>query len=392
MHGRVGGPTCPLLTLEDVVTRESTSLKQSIARARLVIVHSDEIDRAGERGVGPAVFEQVLQRLRAAWKLLRDVGVRRFVFTADHGFLLIDEGARTAQSHGRKVDPKRRHVFSAVAEDHEGEVRVPLSDLGYDSTDQLIFPETTALFDTGRRPTGFVHGGNSLQERVIPVLTLVHRAAVGGTNTRYIIRATAKEAVAGMHCIETTVMAPPQGELGFGGVPEIELSLRVPEVPEVHVEPCQARGGAKIAAGSIVATVGQTFELFFRLSGPGDSKVLVEIYHQGAEADVVPCVVDGRFTVTAPRGTQEVGSRGKTTETNIIWLSNLPEGGVRRLFEHLAAHGAVTEGEASAMLGGPRELRRFANRFEEFAAKLPFDVRIDVVGGVKRYVRQGSAT
>ena len=93
MHGRVGGTTCPLLTLEDVVSRDVASLKQSIARARLVIVHSDEIDRAGEEGVGPAVFDQVLQKLRAAWKLLRDVGVRRFVFTADHGFLLIDDGA-----------------------------------------------------------------------------------------------------------------------------------------------------------------------------------------------------------------------------------------------------------------------------------------------------------
>jgi hypothetical protein len=390
MHDRVGGSTCPLLTLEDVVTRESMSLKQSISRARLVIVHSDEIDRAGERGAGPAVFDQVLQKLRAAWKLLRDVGVRRFVFTADHGFLLIDEGGRTAQSHGRKVDPKRRHVFSSVAADHSGEVRVPLADLGYDSTDQLMFPETTALFDTGRRPTGFVHGGNSLQERVIPVLTLVHRTAVGGTNTRYIIHATAKEGVAGMHCVETTVLAPPQGELAFGGVSEVELSLRAPELPEVHVEPCQARGKAKVSAGAIVATVGETFELFFRLSGPSETRVLIEIYHQGAEADVVPFVVDGRFAVTAFRGTQEVPTRAGTIEANLTWSSNLPEGGVRRLFEHLAAHGAVTEDEATAMLGGPRELRRFAIRFEEFAAKLPFEVRIDVIGGVKRYVRQGS--
>ena len=62
------------------------------------------------------------------------------------------------------------------------------------------------------------------------------------------------------------------------------------------------------------------------------------------------------------------------------------------MFEHLAAHGAVTEDEAAAMLGGPRELRRFANRFEEYAAKVPFDVRIDVIGGVKRYVREGTAT
>ena len=106
-----------------------------------------------------------------------------------------------------------------------------------------------------------------------------------------------------MHCVEANVLAPPQGELGFGGVPEIELSLRAPEVTEVRVEPCQTRGGARIVAGSIVATVGEPFELFFRLTGPADARVLVEIHHQGAEADVVSCVVDGRFAVTAPRGT-----------------------------------------------------------------------------------------
>ncbi len=401
MHDRVGGPTCPLLTLEDVVTRESTSLKQSIARARLVVVHSNEIDRAGERGVGPAVFDQVMQKLRAAWKLLRDAGVRRFVFTADHGFLLIDDGARDAQPHGRKVDPKRRHVFSAVAEDHAGEVRVALADLRYEGTEQLMFPESTAVFDTGRKPMGFVHGGNSLQERVIPVLTLVHRSAVGGSNTRYVIRATVKEGVAGMHCVEVKVMAPPQGELGFGGVPELELSLRAPEVPEVRVEPCQTRGGAKITAGSIVATVGEPFELFFRLTGPADARVLVEIHHQGAEADVVPCVPDARFAVTVTRAPAPTVRRGpragairsrQPERCGAQWLLSLPEGGVRQLFEHLAAHGAVTELEASTMLGGPRELRRFANRFEEFAAKAPFGVRIDVIGGVKRYVREGTAT
>lgn len=240
---------------------------------------------------------------------------------------------------------------------------------------------------------GFVHGGNSLQERVIPVLSLVHRNPVGGSNTRYIIRATAREGVAGMHCVEAMVIAPPQqGELAFGGVPDIELSLRAPEVPEVRVEPCQTRGGAKIVAGSIVATVGESFELFFRLTGPADARALVEIYHQGAEVDVAACVVDGRFAVTAPRGTQEVAPRANTVETNRGWLSILPEGGVRQLFEHLAVHGAVTEVEAAAMLGGPRELRRFANRFEEYSAKAPFDVRIDVIGGVKRYVREGTAT
>ncbi len=44
------------------------------------------------------------------------------------------------------------------------------------------------------------------------------------------------------------------------------------------------------------------------------------------------------------------------------------------------------------MLGGQRAARRFALRFDELAAKAPFDVRIDVVAGVKRYVREGTST
>ena len=59
------------------VSRDSASLKRSVAQARLVVVHSQEIDNAGEKGVGPAVFDHVMQKLRAAWRLLRDAGVRR---------------------------------------------------------------------------------------------------------------------------------------------------------------------------------------------------------------------------------------------------------------------------------------------------------------------------
>jgi len=63
---------------------------------------------------------------------------------------------------------------------------------------------------------------------------------------------------------------------------------------------------------------------------------------------------------------------------------------VRQLFAHLATHGAVTENEAAAMLGGQRELRRFALQFETYAQQAPFAARIDVVAGVKRYIREAS--
>ena len=81
---------------------------------------------------------------------------------------------------------------------------------------------------------------------------------------------------------------------------------------------------------------------------------------------------------------------GKRRDGKCELAGAVPEPGVRQVFEHLAAHGTVTENEAAAMLGGARGLRRFALQFEAYAQKAPFDVRIDVVAGVKRYVREGS--
>jgi hypothetical protein len=183
MHERVGGTSCPLLTLSEVNARDAEHLRRSIAQARLVVVHSTEIDEAGENGSGVAVFELVMQRLQAAWTLLREAGVQRFVFTADHGFLLLDPTSHTVQSRGRKIDTKRRHLLTTIAADHPNEVRVPFTALGYEDQPDwhVVVPETTAVFDTNGGPGNFVHGGNSLQERVIPVLVVSHRIAAGAS-------------------------------------------------------------------------------------------------------------------------------------------------------------------------------------------------------------------
>lgn len=395
MHDRVGGGTCPWLTLDEVLGRDSTKLKRTVAQARLLVVHSTAIDDAGEKGAGPAVFEHVMQRLRAAWRLLRDAGVRRFVITSDHGFLLLDDSSAPAKSHGRKIDPKRRHVFSAVAADHSGEVRVPLASLGYEGVEQhVMFPETTAVFDTGKRSMSFVHGGNSLQERVIPVLTLKHRASSGGSTLSYGVEAKAQEGVGGMHCLSGVVTMTAQGALRFGGQREVELGLSVVDVEGVRVELCQTRGDARLTGGTLWATVDQRFELFFRLTGNTDARVLVEISHPSAVVDVSPCVIDARFAVSAGHAASQPPppAAAESSGEGTTWLDSLPGDGVREIFEHLAVHGAVTETEAVAMLGSARKYRRFSVRFEDHAAKAPFSVRIDVVSGVKRYVREGASS
>ena len=390
MHDRVGGKTCPLLPLQDVINRDATSLKRSIAKAKLVIVHSKEIDAAGEADFGPVVFDSVLKNIRAAWRLLREAGVKQFVFTADHGFLL-REGIDDVQSHGRKIDPDRRHVVSSVAADHVGEVRVALADLGYENTyDFLMFPETTAAFDTGNRSRSFVHGGNSLQERVIPVLTLNHKQDAGGSTTKYKLSGRALEAIAGMHCIEATLtVATDQQSLDFGSSTEVELALRVPESEKVSVELCQVRRGARLIGGSMIVTINEPFELFFKLRGDSDQRVQIELFHPGADADVQPLPIENRFAIEVSG--KSIAPTHITVPGDGAWLNEFPEGGIRQFFNHLATHGTVTESEATNILGDSRKLRRFATQFETLSAKAPFEIRIDVVNGVKRYVKEVEA-
>jgi len=389
MHDRIGGDTCPWLDLSEVLRRDTKSLTRTIARSKLVVVHSREIDNAGEEGFGPAVFEGVMKDLRSAWHLLREAGVRNFVFTADHGFLLVDEDSHTAQTHGRKVDPKRRYVISDHAANHSGEVRVAMRDLGYDCEDaQLMFPDSVAVFDTGKKRKGFAHGGNSFQERVIPVLTVSHRVQAGGSATAYDVSAARKDAVAGMQCIAAKVSFT-QRSLDFGSSFEIDLALRVPDVAGVLAELCEIRGGARLSSGTVIATVGEEFELFFRLSGNTGSRVQVELYHPSKEANVESCILKERFDVSWSTNTPVISSNSSTVAITATWLNDLPEGPVRRVFQHLSQHGAITETEVTNMLGGAREQRKFARSFEKYAASVPFIVRIDVGAGEKRYVREG---
>jgi hypothetical protein len=403
MQARTASGTCLKLSLEEVTSLKADTLKKKVEQARLLMVHSREVDDAGEKGVGLDVFERVLRDLRSAWQRLRTAGVRNFVITSDHGFLLNEGAPPAVRSHGTKATPSRRHVFRPHAANHDGEVRVALADLGYQGVEaQLMMPEDTAVFDTGRHDMRFVHGGNSLQERLIPVLTIEHREKPGGSTQEFQIVARQRQGLAGLHCLEIQVKTVEQLALAFGSRNRIELALKCPDDPDLQVEMAQARGSAQLNGSVIQAPVGESFELFFRLSGTSQEKVRVEVFHPGATDQVVSCIPEARFLVsalsTAPQRQSEVMAQAPTPAPTTLqdsampqWLVDLSEDEkIRQLFAHLAAHGAITEPEVAAMLGSPRAARRFALQVDDLASRAPFSVRVVVVGEVKRYVKEQS--
>ena len=205
----------------------------------------------------------------------------------------------------------------------------------------------------------------------------------------YSISASRRQGVGGMNCLEAKVMA---SKRTLNGSTQLELTLRVVDrASDVLVELCDTRGGARLMQGLILAEVGESFELFFRLAGTADTLALVELCHTGTNAGEASFLLDGGFPVTSsPHKVVSAATIVKSPDLVSEWLLQFQDRGVRLLFEHLAAHGVVTESEAANMLGGHRELRRFARQFEDLAAMSPFGVRIETIAGVKRYVREGA--
>jgi hypothetical protein len=74
------------------------------------------------------------------------------------------------------------------------------------------------------------------------------------------------------------------------------------------------------------------------------------------------------------------------------WLNAYEDEAVRIIFAHLREHGSLSEAECTNMLGTPRAFRRFSRKLEEYAQRAPFDVRVERINQVKRYVRVGGAT
>ena len=373
IQARAGGGTCPWMSLQEVTDRDAGSLRKAIAQARVVIVHSQEIDTAGESGLGLTAFEPVLRQVREGWLRLREAGVRRFVITADHGFLLLRDP--TELPHGLRSVPSRRHVITSVLADEKHEVRVPLRDLGYlVGNEQLMMPSGIQVFRRFQTPQGFVHGGNSLQERVIPVLVVTSKAQRGAEGVRYEIRLAERPGIAGMHRLQVTVAAI--GDL-FPGRREVDLVLRAQSAVGVGIE---VWVGNDRAEGQLRVPVGEATELFFRLRGGSVAKVGLEVACGGdASADPVHAgffSVEGATASTGTEGLQE-------------WLAGVADTDHRQVLAHLVAHGSITEAEVASMVGTPARARRFGTALDVLVPDTaPIRVRVATVAGVKRYVRE----
>ena len=165
------------LDLYALLQMGSKKLQGKIAGAPLLVVRSQEIDSLGE-GASDFLARQVMDTLignvaRAVRKLAAG-GVEHFVIAADHGHLFNREKGddmKVESPGGKIIELHRRFWAGQGGAVPAGSIKVSGCELGYDSTLDFIFPTGSGVFKAGGS-LSYHHGGTSLQEMVIPLLTI----------------------------------------------------------------------------------------------------------------------------------------------------------------------------------------------------------------------------
>lgn len=168
-------------SLSDVVNApiEALSKEEPIPR----VVYSGVIDKLGESLDDDAAFSQVadhVDEVEGAVQRLKQAGYTEFVITSDHGFLYTDrlsDELKVEAPEGPSVIKRR---FAAgewgISITEDGPYIVldgdDLEAMGISANLRLFFPRSVACFKAPGGNMQYFHGGISLQEVVVPCLTV----------------------------------------------------------------------------------------------------------------------------------------------------------------------------------------------------------------------------
>ncbi len=163
--------------LGELLQKSTRALEKRLGSASLVVVRSQSIDSLGETDGGllaRQIMDTVIGNIARSVRKLARIGVEHFVITADHGHQFSipkEEHMLMDKPGGETIDQHRRCWAGRGGQTPAAATRVPGAELGYDSDLDFIFPKGLAVFRAGG-DLAFHHGGPSLQEMVVPVVTL----------------------------------------------------------------------------------------------------------------------------------------------------------------------------------------------------------------------------
>ena len=379
------------IPLKDLLSFTGRKLKNFVSSDLLVVTALD-IDKMGESGAGDYginYFETGIARLKTAVTKLHENGYEQFIITSDHGFLLGDESLESGRAS--KLESVDRRYARGAERGGENLVSVHAHQLNYESTgntddDWFVFERSTHLLVNQSR-TSFYHGGNSLQERLVPVISFSLTQVANDSSGTFGLEVEKLADALGFHRVTVTVTSKVQGMFSL---PQVEVQLVSDQEEAVEVEIGELIGAVR-TGDLLTLPVDEKAELYFKLKGsPSKARIVFKSTQSGT---ILENASFSEYFEVESNGLEVAKEplKKKTTKAEQVittYSESIPQE-FHTALAHLEKHGSLTEKFLVNTLGSDgsaaRKSRRFANKLSEWLKDLPFDVYIEQTSEGKEY-------
>ncbi len=177
-----------VLKAADLLDTNTEHGRDLIKPYRLLYIYHDVIDATGdkaasERDVFGACDRAIDQVLRLVKRICNSLNGTHVLVTSDHGFLyqrkVIEEADKLPLPRGEDIlETNRRYVLRSGAIAESGTLAFPVPYTEGELT--VVVPRGSVRFAVQGAGTQYVHGGASLQEVCVPILTYHHKRAEKG--------------------------------------------------------------------------------------------------------------------------------------------------------------------------------------------------------------------
>ncbi|MCY8224000.1 BREX-1 system phosphatase PglZ type A [Bacillus haynesii] len=170
---------------QDVLAMNKAGRRETFKGKKLIYIYHDTIDAMGDKATTEVytfnAVETSLNQLYDLVKIIRDdlSGTNVFI-TADHGFLYqrdeLEESDKIGQDSIDSIEVKRRYILSKDQREVSGQLAINLSSIIKNEQQLTAYlPKATLRYKMQGSGINFVHGGASLQEIVVPLLSFKNK-------------------------------------------------------------------------------------------------------------------------------------------------------------------------------------------------------------------------
>ena len=387
----------------DEIHRNYKELEPKLKSSQFTVIHSLEIDDAGENGFlskGFDFFEDTISKIKIGIERLRESGYENFSIVSDHGFIQYEidsEHSRSRSESPVSFRGKRRYVIQEDKITSPEYSAVSMDSLLYlHSPYDLVFLKEPKVFKDAPTNKGFFHGGNSLQERIIPVITIQSdsKKQTQIPQVKYEIEAEIKLS-RDRHSLELQVVSKNDNVLFKENQ---VLLLELHEVENVRIRILQSNT-VKFSTNEIEIEPNRKYSLEFEVITPSEfvfqEKASVRIWSPSLKSKIEPWISNVKIPLRG-NTSANVETKKETVLEKVEKeaVTNLPanlESDIQIILRTLlsSSSGMITEIGIHRIFADPRKsaraLRQFSIFLQDRSNELEFSVSIEYSGEGKIY-------